>query len=154
MRNLVLVTLLILVGCGGGKTAPDMVFEPLEQPGKKVALESFRGKVVLIDFWATWCAPCIESMPFIQELFEEYGPKGLQIIAITNESREVVKRFKLGGRFTYPIYIDPDSSAMEAFKVDGIPRTILIDEGGKILVDGHPMAEKENLKKNLDRLLK
>ena len=113
-----------------GKPAPDFELQNIE--GKTVKLSDFRGTVVGINFWATWCAPCVFEMPMFQEMYEEYSP-GLEILAINNqESADVVLPFieKMG--LTYEILYDPDAQTALDFQVIGFPTTYFVDREGVI----------------------
>ena len=144
MKTLPLLSLLLLlavVSCGRPK-APDL--ELMAYPGgagKKLA--DFRGKAVLIDMWATWCGPCRETMPHIQELYRRYHEKGLEVAAITTDDDNAVRLFLASNPFTYPIYTDPEATANKAFGVTGIPESIVLDRNGGIVWRGHPAYEDQ-----------
>jgi thiol-disulfide isomerase/thioredoxin len=101
----------------------------LEDPAKTVTLADFKGKTVLLDFWATWCAPCRESMPEIQEVWNKYHEKGFEVISISNESRDVVFQFHKANSYSYPVYLDTTSSVSDSYGVEGIPQFFLIRDG-------------------------
>jgi cytochrome c biogenesis protein CcmG, thiol:disulfide interchange protein DsbE len=105
---------------------------------KPVKLSSFKGKPVLIDFWATWCGPCRETMPELQKLHQEFGPKGLEIIAISSDPEPAVEKFLKDNPYTYPMYIDLDNSANTKFGVTGLPTSFVLDRNGKVIWTGHP----------------
>jgi thiol-disulfide isomerase/thioredoxin len=133
--------LALLGGCsaeqGFGK-APDAKVKPLDG-GDSVRISDFKGKVVLIDAWATWCGPCIETMPLIQETYNEFKDKGLVVMAITSETAPEVNRFlKKNPKYSYPIYLDLDGSFAEAFQITGIPASFVIDKQGNIVFKDHP----------------
>ncbi|HVL38665.1 MAG TPA: TlpA disulfide reductase family protein [Fimbriimonadaceae bacterium] len=140
MKKLIPYLLLALAaGCGpSGPMAPSGNFEPLDQPGKVIELESLRGKPVLIDFWATWCGPCRDTMPIIQQMHEKYASRGLQVVAISDEDRETVRAFKKGKPYTYPVFIDFGGTMNQAFKVSGIPYAVVINSSGQVIYTGHP----------------
>lgn len=138
---------------GCGKPVPNVSFESLKNPGTKISLQDLRGKVVLIDFWATWCAPCRETMPFIQSLQDKFAAKGLQIVAVSQEDRAIVDRFEKSSPYSYPVFLDTDGSVNRVFKVETIPRTILIDKNGNVVADGHPLEIKDKIESSLPKLL-
>src|SRR5687767_10454531 len=81
--------------------APDFTLTDIS--GKQVSLKDYRGKVVLVDFWATWCPPCRVSIPAMEELHKEYGPKGLQVLSVSmDEDVELVAPFAQEQKMTYP----------------------------------------------------
>ena len=107
----------------------------------------------MIDAWATWCGPCRETMPIIQKLYNEYNSKGLEVAAISTEATPVVERFVKDSSFTYPFYVDLDGSFQQAYKVDELPTSFLIDREGNIAFQGHP-AEEEKLRGAIEAALR
>jgi len=140
-----------LAGCGAGPSAPDVNLFPLGQSGS-VKLSSFKGKVVLIDVWATWCGPCRETMPLIQKIYNERREKGLEVVAISGESASTVERFLKENPYTYPFYIDLDNSVSDSFKITGLPTSIVIDRDGNVVFRGHP-ADEEKIRAAIDAAL-
>lgn len=135
VRSSILLAVALVAGCSGAgssEPAPDFRVERAEQPVKEVKLSSFKGKVVLIDFWATWCGPCKETMPKIEALFAKYASKGLEVMAISNERRAEVRGFRAKSGVTYPFYVDIWNEATMRFKVDMIPQLYVIDRKGQI----------------------
>tara|TARA_Y100000588_G_scaffold85716_3_gene91022 strand:- start:3409 stop:3918 length:510 start_codon:yes stop_codon:yes gene_type:complete len=101
--------------------------------GDSVSLSSLRGEVVLLNLWATWCAPCRKETPFLQELFEEHEEDGLHLVGVsldTGAATEQVERFVEDYGVTYTILHDPENRAMELYRVLGLPATFLIDREG------------------------
>ena len=102
--------------------------------GGKASLADFTGKVVLLNFWATWCAPCRKEMPAMQRLWEGYRKQGLVIVAVAADrgDAEHVASFvdKLG--LTYPILLDPTGTVRNRYEVVGLPMSYLIGRDGKI----------------------
>jgi peroxiredoxin len=153
LRGLVLFALAgssILSGCSGatlgtrvGDSAPDFTVESADAARKPVKLSSLKGDVVLIDFWATWCGPCIESMPSIENLHRTYADKGLRVLGISNEARGTIDKFTVGRPHTYPLYIDSTSSAWNAYDVSQIPLVIVVGRDGRIVYSGHPAHAQE-----------
>ncbi len=103
------------------------------------------GKLTMIEFWATWCGPCIDSIPELNKLHAEYAARGLTIIAITEEEREVVQRFKKRRNINYTMAIDTDGKMHEAMRVSSIPYAILVDEQRNILWRGNPAELDEGM---------
>ena len=102
--------------------------------GKLVRLSDFQGKVVLLNFWATWCPPCLKEMPSMQQLYQAYRDKGLEIIAVSVDTAPTarVKAFveKLG--LTFTVLHDRDSLISRLYSNPGVPSTYLIDSQGKL----------------------
>lgn len=114
------------------KKAPDFKFKSLE--GKEISLSEFKGKVVLVNFWATWCGPCIHEMPDLQKLSEKYKEKGLQVLGLTVQSRpnQIPEKVKMTG-VTYPILLDTESVVEKFGGFYSIPQTFIIDQNGEII---------------------
>jgi len=101
--------------------------------GASWSLKSLRGKVVLVNFWATWCPPCRREMPDMEALSKRFGPSGLVILAISDEEVAKVQPFIAEKKYTYPILLDPGRKVAEAFAVQGIPKTFVFDRKGKLV---------------------
>lgn len=102
--------------------------------GQQITLSSLKGKVVLLDFWATWCVPCKESLPHLIQLYRNYQDKGFELIGMSMDKAgdtEMVRRFIDSMEIPYPIIMTPDEVARN-YRVTGLPTTILIDKAGKI----------------------
>jgi thiol-disulfide isomerase/thioredoxin len=102
--------------------------------GVPAGLEQFRGKLVLLNLWATWCAPCVREMPGIQKLHEAMAKDGLQVLALSEDrgAAHVVEPFlKENGLTALPVFLDAKSTAMKALKLRGLPTTLLIDRQGR-----------------------
>ena len=101
--------------------------------GKEVSSADFKGKVVVIDFWATWCPPCRKAIPELMELQKKYADKGLVIIGISmDENRAELEAFVKKMNFNYKVLQFNDDVVTAYFDSDGLPRTILIDPEGAI----------------------
>ena len=113
--------------------APDFQLPDLD--GQTVSLSDFRGRPVLLNFWASWCGPCRLEMPFIQEIFEdrEWADKGLAILAINiGESHDTVKDFMEGHGLSFPVLLDATKDVALEYNIRGIPATFFIDKNGII----------------------
>ncbi len=119
------------VGISIGKTAPD--FELLDLSGKSVKLNDFRGKNIILNFWASWCPPCREEMPEFQRIYSENQDKIVVVGVNLQESKENAEAFvkKLG--ITFPILLDPDAQVKDMYNVFTQPVTYFIDSNGKIV---------------------
>jgi peroxiredoxin len=113
-----------------GKKAPNFSLADLK--GKKSELKHFKGKVVFLNFWATWCGPCKEEMPSMEALYNQFKEKDFVFLAISVDYEGVkpVKEYIEKQRYTFPVLIDPKCETLDLFEVKGIPTTFLIDKKG------------------------
>lgn len=110
--------------------------------GKQWSLKDLRGKVVLVNFWATWCPPCRKEMPDLQEFHTKLKDKGLVILAITDEDAGKAQPFIAEKKYTFPVLLDPGRKVNEAFRVDGIPKTFIFNREGKLVAQSIDMRTK------------
>ncbi|MGA9979477.1 MAG: TlpA disulfide reductase family protein [Candidatus Sulfotelmatobacter sp.] len=113
--------------------APDFALESLD--GKTMRLSDFRGKAVLLNFWATWCTPCKIEMPWFVELQREYGAQGLQIVgvAMDDASKEDIAKFAKDMGVNYPILIGKEAVGEQYGGIPALPETFFIGRDGKIV---------------------
>jgi len=150
MRQALMVMLLLALGSGilvagcstpadapesetakKGKLAPG--FQLADINGKTVSLDDFRGKPVLLNFWASWCGPCRSEMPYIQELYEEQSETGVAILAIdVGEDLAEVEEFIRDYSLTFPVLLDMTGTVAEKYNIRAIPTTYFIDSDGII----------------------
>jgi len=120
-----------------------------DRNGRMVSLSNFQDQVVLLDFWATWCAPCRASMPRVERLYKRFRARGLQVIGVNIEGRsdEVLDYIEDGG-YSFLFLFDEGnwrSQITQSYGVTSIPRTYLIDRQGQIVYAGHPDSLSEAL---------
>ena len=114
-----------------GKPAPG--YTTLTLSGDTISLAELRGRPVLLNVWATWCAPCKEEIPFLERLHAEYRERGLEIVGVSVDARGEEKKIEGFARdmsMTYPVWLDPDQRVMSAFLAIGVPASYLIDRDG------------------------
>jgi peroxiredoxin len=118
-----------------GKPATDFRLPDLE--GKQVALHHYQGKVVFLNFWATWCIPCREEMPAMEQLHQTFHSQGLVILAVNLKERpEQVKAFFDQHRLSFAALLDTSGSVFRDYQVMGLPTTYLISREGTLLARG------------------
>jgi peroxiredoxin len=118
---------------GRGSVAPEFALARLDG-GAPVALAGLRGRVVMINFWATWCKPCEEEMPAMQRLYEALAPEGFELLAISvDEDSSEVASFAERMGLTFPILMDRDQSVARAYQTFRFPETLLIDRDGIVV---------------------
>jgi peroxiredoxin len=112
-------------------TAPAFTLTDLS--GKSVSLSDFKGKVLILDFWATWCPPCKKEIPDFIELQKQYGSQGVQIVGIALDQPDKVKAFVQQNGINYPVLMGNEAITVKYGGIDGIPTTFVIDKKGKII---------------------
>jgi len=116
-----------------GENAPNFTLKNLD--GKEISLNQFRGKHVLINFWATWCGPCKIEMPSLEALYERFKDKNFVLLAISNDmfGANIVKPFVKAHNINFPVLLDQRLKVSNAFGVVSLPTTFMIDPQGKII---------------------
>lgn len=133
-------------------------FTLVDLDGAPITPKTLAGKVVLLDFWATWCVPCRKSMPELQALHEKYASRGFAVVGVSiDEGGDAkVRKFVAGKKLTYPIALAAGSpAAWEAFRVKAVPAAYLLDREGRIVAQwlGAPADAKE-VESRLESMLK
>jgi peroxiredoxin len=110
--------------------------------GKTWHLQDLRGKVVLVNFWATWCPPCRKEMPDLQSLYDKFKERGLVVLAISDEEASKVQPFIAERQIGYPVMLDPGRKINEMYRVEGIPKTFVYDRDGILVAQSIDMRTK------------
>ena len=135
-----------------GDKAPEFSLPNID--GEMVSLSDFKGSIIMLDFFATWCPHCRKEMPGFLELREEYGDKGLVVLGIASESPEEVKDFVEELEINFPMLVDDNESVGNLYgPVDSIPTTFLVDKEGKIVKIYEGFTEKDDFENDLKELL-
>jgi thiol-disulfide isomerase/thioredoxin len=135
-----------------GDSAPS--FSRANLAGKQVKLTEYRGKLVLLNFWATWCGPCRKEMPLFSKWQQDYGAKGLQIIGLSmDDEAATVKEFLTQRPVTYPILMGDAKLGEEFGGVLGLPLSFLIDAQGRVVAKYQGEADLSKMEAKIKELL-
>ncbi len=140
------------VGSYAGSIAADFRLPNLD--GVETTLESQRGKLVMLNFWATWCGPCRSEMPALQKTYESLKDQGLVLLGINvGETREQVKAYAAELHLSFPLLLDSDSKTARSYRVYGLPTTVFVDRKGVILEVAVGALDERTLDSRLKRML-
>ena len=137
----ILTTGLLITGCTAGsepiatvgEAAPDFELQNLD--GQSISLSNLKGKPVLVNFWATWCSPCVSEMPYIQEIHDEWSGSGLMVLAINmGDSPPAVEQFLQEHNLSLPVLLDTKKNVAQRYGIRAIPTTFFIDKDGIVQV--------------------
>ncbi len=139
-----------------GEQAPDFTLPDIQEGKADITLSSLRGKTVYVDFWASWCTPCLRSMPLINELYAKYRERGFEVVAINvDDPVDDGREFLLDTPLDYLIAADTESSVLEQYGVIGMPTSYLIDPQGvvRLVHMGFKDKDIEIIEKELTQVL-
>jgi thiol-disulfide isomerase/thioredoxin len=148
-----------------GKPAPD--FELKDLTGKKVSLESYRGKAVLINFWATWCGPCKLETPWIVELRQKYASQGFEVLGIDTEGDDLkpddktgwekataaASKFVAQEKMPYPVLLDGDSISHDYGGLDDLPTSFFVDSKGVVVAAQVGLTSESDIESKIEKAL-
>lgn len=126
-----------------GRVSPEFTLK--DGDGVKHSLSDYRGKGVIINFWATYCPPCEKEMPYLERAYKQYKHQGIEILAINvGEPTVVVKQFASAKNLSFPMLLDRDGVVVEKYQVQNLPITFVVDDNGEIvkIVYGELSEEK------------
>ena len=118
-------------------SGPAPGFQLSGRGGKSIDLSQFKGQVVMINFWATWCGPCRQEMPLLEDIYKKYRPMGFTMLAVNVEPDSKAAEAwlgKLAKPVTFPVAFDVDSKVSKAYNVAGMPSTVFVDRKGNVRV--------------------
>lgn len=154
MTCVVLSTMLCTIGVVA-ETGPDFTLK--SNTGKNIRLAELRGNVVMLNFWASWCAPCRKEMPLLDGLSDRYGAAGFTLLGVNVEKDgtagdKIIK--ELGVKF--PILYDSESKVSQAYNVDAMPTTVMIDKSGEIryVNRGYRAGDEDKYRKQIRELIR
>lgn len=135
--------------------APDFALK--SDSGENLRLSEFRGEVVMINFWASWCGPCRQEMPLLDELYAQYQPMGFTILGVNVEEDSTKARKMLGDApVNFPVLFDNDSEVSKLYNVVAMPSTVLVDRSGNVryLHQGYKPGYEEAYQQQVRALIK
>lgn len=150
-----LLLLACSLGATGAEQAPDFILPRLDNQ-QSLSLSSLRGKVVYVDFWASWCAPCAVSLPALQQLHDELNPQGFEVVAINlDEHPSHATQFLASRDITYAVVFDADKTTPQRYRVAGMPTAFLVDRQGMLRAThtGFKSGDQQKLKQQIQQLL-
>lgn len=136
--------------------APD--FYMYNKKDEKVNLSDFKGKPIVLNFWASWCGPCKYEMPYFQEVYEKYG-KDVEVVMVNlngggNDTRVNADKFISQGGYKFPVYYDTDSDGAIKYGITAMPVTFILNEKGEIVTGRKGAVTKDFLFSEVEKLLK
>jgi len=153
--RLLLLSLLLGTGLALAEPAPDFTLK--SDSGENIRLAEQRGKVVMINFWASWCGPCRKEMPLLDELYQRYEPAGFTLFGVNVEQNpEAAQRFLEDVGVSFPILYDPESNVSQRYQVDAMPTTVMVDRDGQVryVNRGYKDGDEEKYRKQVRELIR
>jgi peroxiredoxin len=111
--------------------------------GRNITLKQQRGRVVVLTFWATWCAPCINEMPVFEKLYREHRNDAFELLAVSDEPAGIVQAFMKEHGYTFPVVLDPSHIVFDHYRIQGMPATRIIDKTGRLRAESGAITETE-----------
>ena len=124
-------------------------FTLTDMQAKPWHLADLKGRVVLVNFWATWCPPCRKEMPDLQALYDKYKDRGFIVLAISDEEAAKVTPFLAESKISYPVLLDPGRKVNESFVVEGIPKSFVYNREGKLVAQSIDMRTRSQFQEML-----
>ena len=136
-KGLALALVFVLPAFAASSSGPAPAFQLSGRGGKAVDLAALKGQVVMINFWATWCGPCRQEMPLLEDIYKKYKPMGFTMLAVNVEPDSKAAEAwlgKLAKPVSFPVAFDTESKVSKMYKVAGMPSTVFVDRKGNIRV--------------------
>src|ERR1700728_4628025 len=137
--------------------APPAAFQSPAAAGDPVSLAGLKGQVVLINFWASWCGPCRQEMPVLDQLYRKYKAAGFTLLGVNVEPKSAdALGFLKATPVTFPILFDTDSQVSKLYEVSGMPSTVILDRAGKVryIHHGYKPGEESDYQDQIRTLLR
>jgi len=138
-----------------GSAAPDFTLK--SRSGKNLRLSDYRGQVVMVNFWASWCGPCRQEMPILEKMFKRYGKLGFVILGVnTEQDSSKANAYLRDIKVSFPIMYDTTSQVSKTYNVKAMPTTVIIDRNGKMryLHAGYKSGYEKDYKKQIKKLIR
>ena len=155
MKQWIFSLLLLLGSSQLLATAPDFTLKALD--GKNLRLAEQKGDIMLINFWASWCGPCIQEMPALDKLAQKYQALGVQVWGVNVENDSAAAKAYLSKvQVSFPILFDLDNSVSKAYRIDAMPTTVILDKDGKVraLHRGYQPGYEKKYENDIKQLLR
>lgn len=136
VKGLALAAVCASAALAASSSAPAPGFQLSGRGGKTIDLSQFKGQVVMINFWATWCGPCRQEMPLLEDIYKKYKPMGFTMLGVNVEPDSAGAEAWLQKQkpVTFPVAFDVDSKVSKLYKVAGMPSTVFVDRKGNVRV--------------------
>lgn len=157
---LLVAIMLLVAGCGSaasndgvqeGAQLPDAEFTTFA--GETIRVADLRGQPVVINFWATWCGPCKEELPLLQQAFEDHNRTAFQLLAITDELPSEVRTFMGEHRMTFPVLFDRNGRVSKRYHIQGIPTTFFVNKDGVVIARHLGSLDATDLEAYLNQII-
>lgn len=153
--RLLLLTLFGTALMAQAETAPDFTLK--SDSGENLRLAEQRGKVVMINFWASWCGPCREEMPILDALYDRYEKAGFTLFGVNVEQDpQAAQKFLADVGVSFPILFDPESDVSRDYQVNAMPTTVMVDRDGEVryVNRGYREGDEEKYRKQIKELIR
>jgi thiol-disulfide isomerase/thioredoxin len=136
VKGFALAAVFVLPAFAASSSGPAPAFQLSGRNGKAIDLSQYKGQVVMINFWATWCKPCREEMPLLEDIYKKYKPMGFTLVGVNVEpdAKDAEAWLAKQKPVSFPIAFDTESKVSKMYKVAGMPSTVFVDRKGNIRV--------------------
>src|SRR6201992_4479510 len=133
LKRCAMAALIVASAAFAADTGPAPSFSLTDVSGQTGTLSQYKGQVVMVNFWATWCGPCQQEMPLLDQMYKKYKPAGFTLIGVNvDKEAPTVKDLLTRKPVSFPVLLDPANQVSKAYHVDDMPSTVIIDRKGNI----------------------